>query len=78
MLAPRSSKFRLLAKVTLHVGEAVTWRQWLLHPDGGAYNSEKIAALIALDEQPRRAELGVLYRSFTDQFIESIRALGAP
>jgi 1-acyl-sn-glycerol-3-phosphate acyltransferase len=78
MLAPRSSKISLFAKVTMHIGEEVTWREWLLHPDGGAYDSEKIAVVVTLDEQDRMAELGGLYRRFTDQFIESIRALGAP
>ncbi len=78
MLAPRSSKFNIFAKVTMHIGEAITWREWLLHPEGGDYDTEKIETVIAFDEPARRTELGALYRSFTDQFIESIRALGAP
>ncbi len=78
MLAPGSSRFNPFTRITVHIGEAVTWRQWLLHPDGGGMDDAGIAAIIELDESEKRVAIGALYRSFTDQFIESIRALGAP
>ena len=78
MLAPGSSRFRPFARIDIHVGESITWREWLRHPRGGAFDDEKISSILAASEEERRASMSKLYRSFTDQFIESLRALGAP
>ena len=55
-----------------------TWLQWLASSNGGNMNAAGLRALAQQDEHEIRAELARLYRSFTDQLMASMSALGAP
>ena len=78
MLTPGSSKFRRRSPLTMSVGQSVTWREWITHPNGGNMDDDALKDLISSEEETRKEHLAVLYRRFTDQLMGSIQALGAP
>ena len=62
----------------MSVGQSVTWREWITHPNGGNMDDAALKGLISSEEETRKEHLAVLYRRFTDQLMGSIQALGAP
>ena len=79
VMQPQHHKWpRLYRRFDVNAGEGVTWLQWLGSPSGGNIGLEALQALAQQDEHEVRAELAKLYRSFTDQLMVSMAALGAP
>ena len=79
VMQPQHHKWpRLYRRFDVNAGEGVTWLQWLGSPSGGNIGPEALQALAQQDEHEVRAELARLYRSFTDQLMVSMAALGAP
>lgn len=65
-------------RVIFSYGKPITWIEWLEHPEGGGHTLQSLAELAASEEHLIKAEVGNLYRKFTDQLMHSISALGAP
>ena len=79
MMEPQAHKFpRFWRRVTMNVGQGVTWLQWLGHEDGGGMTAESLEQLSKGEDHEIRATLAALYRRFTDQLMQSMKALGAP
>ena len=79
VMQPQHHKWpRLYRHFDVNAGEGVTWLQWLGSTSGGNIGPEALQALAQQDEHEVRAELARLYRSFTDQLMASMAALGAP
>jgi len=79
IMAPKTHKFpRLWKRFEVNIGHPVSWLEWLQHPQGGNLNTQQLKELGGQDEHEVRAALAQLYRSFTDQMMGSLQALGAP
>lgn len=78
VMAPGDKIIRFWKPVDVTYGEGITWDQWIVHPNGGAQNDASMRAILGLDSEGQRSEMGKLYRRFTDQLIGSMAALGAP
>ena len=79
IMQPQHHKWpRLYRRFDVNAGSGVTWLQWLASSNGGNMNAAGLRALAQQDEHEIRAELARLYRSFTDQLMASMSALGAP
>ena len=50
------------------------WLEWLQHNS----STEQLTSLASKDEEHIKAELGKLYRTFTDELMQHIEELGAP
>jgi 1-acyl-sn-glycerol-3-phosphate acyltransferase len=79
VMEPQRHKWpRLHRRITMNVGEGVTWLTWLAHEHGGAMTKETLEEIAGLEDHEIRAQLAQLYRKFTDQLMESMLQLGAP
>jgi hypothetical protein len=78
MLKPGSSMFRISTPITMSVGEGITWRTWIHHPEGGGYSEEGLQSIADAEDSEREKEMAMLYRRFTDQLMGTLSALGAP
>ena len=61
-------------KVTLSYGKPVTWIEWI----GKRSSTEELLALADKDDYEVKEALAKLYRTFTDEFMERLKDLGAP
>ena len=78
-LAPGQAPLpRIWRPVTVRFGTPITWAEWSAHPEGGDVDDSRVEEIAAMPEDEQRADLGNLYRKFTDQTIATLRALGAP
>ncbi len=78
MLKPGSKMFRITTPLTMSVGEGVTWREWIHHPQGGSLSESELQEIVDSDKEVRDQQMATLYRRFTDQIMGSLSALGAP
>jgi 1-acyl-sn-glycerol-3-phosphate acyltransferase len=78
MLKPGSNMLRIRTPITMSVGEAITWREWIHHPNGGGCSEEDLQKMTTFEESLREKEMAKLFRRFTDQLMGSLSALGAP
>ena len=60
------------------MGTDISLFDFVTGDNGGSMNAAELQALAQQDEHEVRAELARLYRSFTDQLMASMAALGAP
>ena len=78
-MTPQKHKLpRLWRPLSVNAGVPISWYSWLGHQSGGNHTFESLNALSTLEVHEVRAELSRLYRNFTDQLMESLKALGAP
>lgn len=78
-LAPGQAPLpRIWRPVTVRFGTPITWAEWSEHPEGGAVDDAEVERIAKLSEDEQRADIGNLYRKFTNQTIATLRALGAP
>jgi 1-acyl-sn-glycerol-3-phosphate acyltransferase len=76
---PPGAKFPSLWKrVEVIVDDPITFGDWAAHTDGGVINDDDVASMVGLSDEVRNDAMRRLYRSFTDQIIETMRARGAP
>jgi 1-acyl-sn-glycerol-3-phosphate acyltransferase len=76
---PPGAKFPSLWKrVEVIVDDPITFGDWAAHTDGGGINDDDVASMVGLSDEVRNDAMRRLYRSFTDQIIETMRARGAP
>lgn len=76
---PPGAKFPSLWKrVEVIVDDPITFGDWAAHTDGGGINDDDVASMVGLSDEARNDAMRRLYRSFTDQIIETMRARGAP
>ena len=77
-MSPGDKIFNPLKKVTVNVGQPISFGDWISHSEGGSLDDEDIRNILELDDHGQRSIMKSLYREFTDQIIESLRRLGAP
>lgn len=78
-MTPKKHKLpRIWKPVKIHFGRPQTWSEWILHPYGGNKDSAQLEALVNADPEEQSEALRILYRRFTDQFMATLRAMGAP
>ena len=78
-MTPKKHKFpRLWKPVSVHFGRPQTWSEWIVHPYGGNKNSVELDDLRRADSDVQSESLRELYREFTDQFMGTLAAMGAP
>ena len=65
---------RLWRRLTISYGKPMIWLEWLERNS----STEQLISLASKDEEHIKAELGKLYRTFTDELMQHIEALGAP
>ena len=56
----------------------MSWLQWLGSADGGNMTPASLQTLAQAEDHEVRSELARMYRTFTDQLMASLTALGAP
>ena len=79
VMTPKIHKLpRIWRRVTMNLGEGITWNEWLCDESGGNVNLESIEKMKNLEEPELRAQVSKLYRKFTDQLMETLLQLGAP
>ena len=77
-MQPKKHKFpRFWRPVTFHFGKAITWKEWIYHEKGGNLNEEQIYELADQDSEKQKEKLSELYRRFTDQFMITLKNMGA-
>jgi|TARA_B110000881_G_scaffold200865_1_gene199522 1-acyl-sn-glycerol-3-phosphate acyltransferase len=75
VMAPIIHKLpRLWRRVTISYGKPLIWLEWLENNS----STEQLVSLAEKDEEHIKAELGKLYRTFTDELMHHIKVLGAP
>jgi len=77
-MPPGSSFPKLWKRVDVIVDDPITFGDWASHRDGGGLSDESFGDLMESEEEHRDEILRKMYREFTDQLIESLRAIGAP
>lgn len=79
VMQPQHHKWpRLWRRFTVNVGEGISWLTWLADAGGGNMTAAKLQTLAQQEEHEIRSVLAGLYRTFTDQLMASLGALGAP
>ena len=77
-MQPKKHKFpRFWRSVTIHFGKAITWKEWIYHEKGGNLNDKEIEKLANQDIEKQKEVLSELYRRFTDQFMMTLKHMGA-
>ena len=77
-MKPKAHKIpRFWKPIKVHFGKPITWNEWIFNEKGGRMNEEKLTKLINEDELTQKEILSELYRRFTDQFMISLKNLGA-
>lgn len=77
-MQPKKHKFpRFWRPVTFHFGKAITWKEWIYHEKGGNLNEDQINELADQDSEKQKEKLSELYRRFTDQFMITLKNMGA-
>jgi 1-acyl-sn-glycerol-3-phosphate acyltransferase len=77
-MPPGSSFPRLSKHVEVIVDDPITFADWVAHTDGGGLTDEDISSMVRLPAEGRKESMRRLYRGFTDQIIETMKARGAP
>ena len=79
VMEPQHHKWpRLHRRFDVNAGEGVSWLQWLGSADGGNMTPASLQTLAQAEDHEVRSELARMYRTFTDQLMASLTALGAP
>ena len=79
VMEPQHHKWpRLHRRFDVNAGEGVSWLQWLGSADGGNMTPASLQSLAQAEDHEVRSELARMYRTFTDQLMASLTALGAP
>ena len=77
-MKPKKHKFpRLWKPITIHFGKPITWKEWLYHENGGNLDDDSIKTLSNEEEHIQKQKLSILYRRFTDQFMMTLKNMGA-
>ena len=75
IMAPNIHKVpRFWRRLTISYGQPMIWFEWLEKNS----SPEQLISLAKKDDEQIIAELGKLYRTFTDELMQHIKALGAP
>ena len=77
-MRPGSLMIKPWKRIDVHIGNSITFAEWLSSPSGGGFDDSKIEGILSKDEDEKRSEMKKLYRKFTDQIIETLRLNGAP
>ncbi len=77
-MPPGSSFPRLSKRVEVIVDDPITFAEWIAHSDGGGMDDDQVASMIELPDEGLNEAMRRLFRGFTDQIIETMRARGAP
>jgi len=65
-------------KIRVVVDDPITFNDWVRNEEGGGLGNSRIDEIFSMDPETRDEEMRALYRKFTDQLIETLRARGAP
>jgi len=77
-MKPNSHKFpRIWKPITIHFGKQVTWKEWIHHEKGGNLDDDGIRLLSNEEKHIQKQKLSILYRRFTDQFMMTLKEMGA-
>ncbi|MBJ24496.1 MAG: hypothetical protein CMB64_07500 [Euryarchaeota archaeon] len=77
-MKPKTHKIpRFWKPIKVHYGKPITWNEWIFHKHGGNMDEEKLKLLNQANEEIQKEELSELYRRFTDQFMNTLKHLGA-
>ncbi len=78
-MQPKKHKIpRFWRPVKLNFGTPITWKEWISHEKGGNLDDEGMKILMNEEEHIQKQKLSILYRRFTDQFMVTLKHLGAP
>ena len=77
-MPPGSFLPRPWRKIRVIVDEPITFNDWIRSQEGGDLDQSGIDEILAMDHEARDEKMRALYRLFTDQLIETLRARGAP
>ena len=78
VMPPGANFIRFWKAIDIHIGEPVTFGEWLISDDGGDFNKSQLEVLSSVDEHGRSSIMKSLYRKFTDQLMGTIDEMGAP
>ncbi len=77
-MQPKAHKFpRVWKPVTFHFGKGITWKEWIFHEKGGNLNEDELNELVNQSPEKQKQKLSGLYRRFTDQFMNTLKNMGA-
>ena len=78
VMPPGANFIRFWKRIDVHIGESVTFGEWLVSADGGDFSKSQLESLKSIDEHGRGSIMKSLYRKFTDQLMGTIKEMGAP
>ncbi len=79
VMQPQHHKWpRLWRRFHVNAGEGTTWLAWLADANGGGMTATDLENLRRKEDHEIRSALSGLFRTFTDQLMGSLSALGAP
>jgi 1-acyl-sn-glycerol-3-phosphate acyltransferase len=78
VMPPGANFIRFWKRIDIHIGESITFGEWLSSPEGGNFSESQLKSLISIDEHGRASIMKSLYRRFTDQLMGTIEEMGAP
>ena len=78
VMPPGANMIRFWKRVDVHIGEPVTFEEWLGSTKGGNFSGEQLKSLVSIDKHGQSSILKSLYRKFTDQLMGTIVEMGAP
>ena len=58
--------------------DPITFSEWVAHPDGGSIDDHWVDSMMAKSKDERQEEMGILYRKFSDQLVNTLAMRGAP
>ncbi len=78
-MEPKKHKIpRFWRPVKINFGTPITWRKWISHEKGGNLNDENMKKLLNEETHIQKQKMSILYRRFTDQFMVTLKQMGAP
>ncbi len=78
-MTPKEHKIpRIWRKISVTYGMPITWNEWVADENGGNLDNTEVERLLNLSTVERETEVRKLQRKFTNQFMNSVKMIGAP
>jgi len=78
VMPPGRNLIKFWKRVDVHIGNPISFSEWLSSPEGGSFSDDEISNLMALDEHGQRSIKKALFRKYTDQLMRTLHMMGAP
>ena len=77
-MKPGKSKINLFSPIVVEFGVPITFKDWILSPEGYNLSEEEISSMLQPEPAESQEMMGDIYREFTDQLMGTLEDMGAP